>query len=139
MELSLKSTSLLGPFWLLVAAWFCANLPQSTYGDLLQRLEGMRHFSHQEQLAADTLSLLQGRAQPAVAKTKNDQRGKPRSHPAGAVGESLLKKLEFAASPDLTLISRTEVREDFVCFDKALPGAFSPDVPHPPPRNGVIG
>ena len=60
------------PFWLLVAAWFCANTPQQViYGAALWLANG-RHFSHQERLRTDVIGLLTGKkTNPLLALAKS--------------------------------------------------------------------
>jgi hypothetical protein len=48
------------PFWLLIAAWFCANSPQAATYSLIVWAKGSQHFSHQERLKEDVARLLTG-------------------------------------------------------------------------------
>ena len=139
MEVSVKSANLLGPFWLMVAAWLCANVPHSAYVEVIQGLEGIRHFSHQAQLTADTLNVLQGRGHQAVVKSESAPRKAPPGRPAGIPGESLLKKFEFAVLACDDIREPIEARVNYSEFESRPPDVFFGDVPHPPPRNGVIG
>jgi hypothetical protein len=49
------------PFWLLIAAWFCANSPQAATYSLIVWAKGSQHFSHQERLKEDVARLLTGK------------------------------------------------------------------------------
>ena len=48
------------PFWLLVAAWWCANTPQAATFEVILWLKGAACFSHQADLRADVASILTG-------------------------------------------------------------------------------
>jgi hypothetical protein len=48
------------PFWLLVAAWWCANTPQAATFELILWMKGAADFSHQAQLHAEVAALLNG-------------------------------------------------------------------------------
>lgn len=48
------------PFWILLAAWWCANTPQAATFELILWFKGAAHFSHQQQLHSDVASLLGG-------------------------------------------------------------------------------
>jgi hypothetical protein len=83
------------PLWLLIAAWFCANAPQSLVFGLGVWCGGARHFSHQERLKEEVAGLLCGNkasngfhAVPAVPA-----KPMPSPIPEGAV----LKKLDLSA------------------------------------------
>jgi hypothetical protein len=49
------------PFWVLLAAWFCANSPQEITFNLIVWAKGAQHFSHQERLREDVSMLLTGK------------------------------------------------------------------------------
>ncbi|HEX2855001.1 MAG TPA: hypothetical protein VHO24_17335 [Opitutaceae bacterium] len=48
------------PFWVLIAAWFCANTPQVAVYEFVSWLGSARHFSHQQRLQNDVVSVLTG-------------------------------------------------------------------------------
>jgi hypothetical protein len=48
------------PFWLLVAAWWCANAPQAATFEAILWLKGAAAFSHQADLHAEVAALLSG-------------------------------------------------------------------------------
>lgn len=48
------------PFWLLLAAWFCANSPQAATCEVIVWLGNARSFSHQERLSSEVASILAG-------------------------------------------------------------------------------
>jgi hypothetical protein len=52
------------PFWLLIAAWVCANSPQAATYAVLDWVASARHFSHQQQLAREVAHLLAGEKAP---------------------------------------------------------------------------
>ena len=53
------------PFWLLVAAWWCANAPQAATFELILWVKGAAHFSHQAELRRDVAAILNGTPQAA--------------------------------------------------------------------------
>jgi hypothetical protein len=59
------------PFWLLVAAWWCANTPQAATFEVILWLKGAAYFSHQADLHADVAAILTG--VPKVARGHGGQ------------------------------------------------------------------
>jgi hypothetical protein len=90
------------PFWLLLAAWFCANSPQAaTYG-LIVWLGQARHFSHQQRLTLQVATVLGGEhARSALAADKATP-DRPVSPPIPA--EATLKKIDLAITLSSELI-----------------------------------
>jgi hypothetical protein len=83
------------PFWLLLAAWFCANSPQSITYELIVWAGKSRHFSHQERLKEDVARLLAGRAAPIALVSARRLPERPFSAPIPA--EAVIKKIELGA------------------------------------------
>ena len=87
------------PFWLLIAAWVCANSPQAATYAVLTWLAEARSFSHQKQLTFDVAHLLAGEKSPshhavgAVAGNE-DQPAPPLSPIPDA---AVLKKLDLSS------------------------------------------
>jgi hypothetical protein len=96
-------------FWLLLAAWFCANTPPVVTFHLMVWTGGARHFSHQGRLKADVALLLSGKKLPAAAQelvsVPTDKPAAP-ALPAGNV----IKKIDLYASATLES-ARPAVRE----------------------------
>jgi hypothetical protein len=61
------------PFWLLVAAWWCANAPQAATYEAILWLKGAVYFSHQAELRADVVAILTGVPKVAVARGQGGQ------------------------------------------------------------------
>ncbi len=97
------------PFWLLLAAWFCANSPQALTYHLIVWAKGGSHFSHQERLKADVAFLLSGRKAAGLQKAIAAVPARPVAPPVPA--EAVLKKLDLS----------TPV---FTASDVPLPGAL---------------
>ena len=120
------------PFWLLLAAWFCANSPQSAMFAALSWLDEARHFSHQRRLTADVAFVLVGQKIPshfAMAAEASAQLPLP---PVPV--EAMLKKLDLAVertSEALPVAMRTPHR---VARAARPPERLGVPPPHEPPR-----
>ena len=82
------------PFWLLLAAWVCANSPQAAIYGVLGWLAEARNFSHQHRLMADVAGLLGGEKSPestVVASAETHQNSLP-----VVPADSVLKRLDLA-------------------------------------------
>jgi len=84
------------PFWLLIAAWFCANSPQSVAYNLIVWAKGSQHFSHQERLKADVAFLLKGGEAPPAPRIVKSPPARPVAEPIPT--EAVLKKLDLSAT-----------------------------------------
>lgn len=94
MRRSSSLTSPRWPFWLLIAAWVCANSPQAATYAVLTWLAEARSFTHQQRLAVEVAFLLSGEKTPeriSAAATATAAKLPP-AVPADAV----LKKLPLA-------------------------------------------
>lgn len=101
------------PFWLLLAAWFCANSPQAATYEVIVWLGEARHFSHQQRLTLEVATALGGEQARAAFFTATDSSEKPLAPPIPA--EATLKKIELAVHdtsellpPALRALARTE-------------------------------
>jgi hypothetical protein len=66
------------PFWLLIAAWVCANTPPALTCDALAWMKEAAHFSHQDRLKADVALILAGKeAAPLFAFIRSAPPVKP--------------------------------------------------------------
>ena len=84
------------PFWLLIAAWACANSPQAATYALLTWFGEARHFTHQQRLTGDVAFLLGGdggQTEPMVARSENTSPTTPL--PTVPV-EAVLKKISLS-------------------------------------------
>jgi hypothetical protein len=118
----------------MVVAWLCANVPHSAYVGLFQHLGEMRHFSHQAQLAADTLSVITAQNRRATVKRVPTTQHQSAGHASALPGESLTKKLEFFADAHEAMPLPAEALVNFIELALGTPTDFQGDVPHPPPR-----
>lgn len=91
------------PFWLLIAAWGCANAPQAALYAGLAWLAEARSFTHQQRLTVEVAYLLGGdAARPeragAIAATRTAATPKaPTAVPADAVLKKIVLALERGA------------------------------------------
>lgn len=127
------------PFWLLLAAWVCANSPQSATYAVLSWMAESRSFSHQHRLTGDVASLLGGervRGSAAIAHAANPAPSKPL--PPVPPPEAVLKK--FPLSLELLAEMLPPGLRAGCPFAPACvgPDSFRARPPHEPPRVAVV-
>lgn len=81
------------PFWLLLAAWFCANSLQAATYEIVVWLGNARHFSHQQRLTSEVASILAGSDAHDVIATASAAPERPFT-PLVAV-DATLKKIDL--------------------------------------------
>jgi hypothetical protein len=124
------------PFWLLIAAWVCANAPQAALYAGLAWLAEARSFSHQQRLTVEVAYLLGGdAARPertgAIAATRTAATPKaPTAVPADAVLKRLPLYLEQTADVLPPALGAGRPRE----IARAAPDTLRAPPPHGPPR-----
>lgn len=128
-----KSSPALWPIWLLVAAWFCANVPPTTVFHACAWVKGAAHFSHSSELRQSVAALLAGQpreAKPQLASTATTPRSLPPALPAGP--EVKKTDLMLLSGPLRLIASLPAVdRPELVLRAPVAPVA---EVPCPPPR-----
>ncbi|MEO7597453.1 MAG: hypothetical protein ABIV50_00870 [Opitutus sp.] len=93
------------PFWLLLAAWFCANIPQGvSYVTAVWVGEG-RTFSHQQRLETEVAKLLDGEETSPLFASVPDGPAAP-GNTAIPVEQSL-KKFELALESEPDALTAT--------------------------------
>jgi hypothetical protein len=122
------------PFWLLLAAWFCANSPQAAMFAVVNWIGESRHFTHQQRLVSDVAHLLGG-----VAKEKADvilavETGL--EHPQAPVvpRDAVLKKIDLSAPTEagLQVVTRPTIALSLVAA--RLRTQHAPESLTDPPR-----
>ena len=78
------------PFWLLVAAWWCANTPQAATFEVILWLKGAACFSHQAELKEDVSAILTGT--PKLAHSRHGQVGRETPPPAVPLAKTVAIK-----------------------------------------------
>lgn len=135
---SLRHTSAVRqwPFWLLIAAWVCANCPQLAVTVTLAWAGEARHFSHQSRLHAEVARLLTHNATPPssalVAETAPTEPFRPLIS-----AEALLKKPPLAVEPTVIWLGPLSRASRLQTAECDLPEAPRPPPPHEPPRVAV--
>jgi hypothetical protein len=122
------------PIWLLFAAWFCANSPQSVTYELLVWTRDAQHFSHQERLKSEVAAMLSGRGGAASRSVKQ---ASDRPSPPPIPAEGVLKKIDLFAP--LAIVSSAPVRQELqfpAQFVRAPDRARSEPL-LPPPREAA--
>ena len=124
------------PFWLLLAAWFCANSPQAATYALLTWLGEARHFSQQQRLTAEVAAVLTGAEAPVAFAAAPDTTVRPFAPPVPA--DATLKKIELAVERTVEVLP-SAVREKMrVARAMALPEPRRAAPPHEPPRARLV-
>ena len=124
------------PFWLLLAAWVCANAPAIAVCALLAWLGEARHFSHQQRLMTEVACVLAGQETPGVLDAVKDL---PPAPPPALPAEIEFKKLDLALERTVEVWHPAMPDKDFPPTVIALNGAWRAAPPHEPPRMGAIG
>jgi hypothetical protein len=122
------------PIWLLFAAWFCANSPQSLTYELVVWTRDAQHFSHQERLKAEVAAILSGRDGGASRRVEQAPE-RPSAPPIPA--EGVLRKIDLFAP--LAIASITPQRQELkfpTQFVRAPDRARSEPL-LPPPREAA--
>lgn len=127
------------PFWLLIAAWFCANAPQAATLHVFLWLKGSGHFSHQAELAHRVAALLSGQTKtPRTAAVTTADSAAPDRSPPALPARALAKKIDLSlarsAAPCFARTLELPRRPFSPLADCILPPSPARDVPTPPPR-----
>lgn len=122
------------PFWVLIAAWLCANTPQVASWHVILWVKQAQHFSHSSRLHAEVYALLSGQtadharhrvAQPVESETPS----KP------AVGADFsVKKILLSLEPNSPFTPSLVVPQRCREGGARILVEHVADVPYPPPR-----
>jgi hypothetical protein len=120
------------PFWMLIAAWVCANMPQVALFALLTWVGEARSFTHQERLSLEVACLLTGQCE---SNTVDSTSKLPEPAPVPVIPIDLLaKKLDLALEQTSEFLPLA-VRLVAPMIDPfSVPDSFRPAPPHEPPR-----
>jgi hypothetical protein len=121
------------PFWLLIAAWFCANVPSTAILHTFVWVNGAKHFSHHSELRQNVVSLLTGKSHTTseyLAATSTTTHPLPVSLPV----DGTVKKIDLSLTPATLQLVATRAAVDRIDFSVRAPAAPVADVPYPPPR-----
>lgn len=131
------------PFWLLIAAWLCANTPEIATWHFASWLKEARHFGHQERLRDELSALLAGDSLAASAPSSRlaagtDRESPPAAPPAAASPDGAVKKILIDLGERETLAA--PLSDDASRWPGAAARrtpARTDEVPHPPPRSAA--
>ena len=123
------------PFFLLVAAWICANSPQSLVSNVVEWAKGARHFSHQQQLRAEVVYLLAGPQMQAVLAASKAPSKAPATFPMP--DEAVLKKIDLAAPRNFEVPACCSELCLFVISAECAPDSVRAEPAFLPPRARV--
>ena len=119
------------PFWLLLAAWFCANSPQAATYEVVVWLGNARHFSHQQRLRAEVAAILAGPEAPVVVAAVHAAPERPPGPPLPAT--AALKKVDlFASIPGELILPVAHVPDFAVRGDLPPPAPWREPLSEPP-------
>lgn len=124
------------PFWVLIAAWFCANTPQVAVYEAVSWLGNARHFSHQQRLQIDVVSVLTG-DKAVLHLTAADTPAKPFLPVVPT--DAVLKKIELAVQSTSELLPPIACPLARVESKSQVPDSLRDRPPHEPPRVWFTG
>jgi hypothetical protein len=128
------------PFWVLLAAWICANSPQVAVYAVVTWVAEARTFSHQHELTRAVAHILKKEAAPSrvaflVRQASADRPVRPwPSIPNDAV----LRKVELALQLCDGPVWQAEGVQRFVLARVVVPESLRSAPPLGPPRAGAV-
>lgn len=123
------------PFWLLIAAWVCANSPQAATYAVLTWLAEARTFSHQQRLTVDVAFLLGGEKAPA--RITHAESAPSAELPPAVPADAVLKKLPLALERTAETPDAPDRRERWRPGSPGWPAALRAPPLLGPPRTTV--
>jgi hypothetical protein len=128
------------PFWLLIAAWVCANSPQAATYAVLTWLAEAPSFSHQQRLSLDVAQLFTGEALPAqTAFGETPAHEDSSDFPANPVPASaVLKKIDLTAETMAALAPLADRKAGRTQCTPACHDTLRAPPPHGPPRASAV-
>lgn len=135
-SLSRNRTTARWPFWLLLAAWFCANSPQAATYAVLTWFGEARHFTHQQRLTAEVAHVLTGEKAPGLLAVLKDAPTRPFAPTVPT--EAALKKIELAVEFTAEVLPPALREKVRVARAMSLPDARREAPPHEPPRARLV-
>ena len=122
------------PFWLLIAAWVCANTPAIAVFTLLAWLGEARHFSHQQRLVTDVAFVLTGNEAPGLGLMVAVKNTPKRAALPAVPTEIESKKLDLAVERTVEVRPPIARENSFLMGALVGPEALREPPPHQPPR-----
>jgi hypothetical protein len=124
------------PFWLLIAAWVCANSPQAAVYPFVSWLAEAPHFSHQHRLSTEVTRLLAGAPDATrAAQVASTPRSPATPRPTPAVPpEAVLKQLPLSLENVATVLPPPWRSHRPAARSDAAPESLRAAPPHGPPR-----
>lgn len=122
------------PFWLLIAAWGCANTPQVAVYTGLAWLAEAQSFSHQHRLSTDVAFVLAGKPTPQrIARAVKSTPSRPM---APVPAEAVVKKIPLAFESVVEVLPPALRASRPALIAWACPESLRAPPPHGPPRLG---
>lgn len=131
----LMNRSVKWPFWLLMVAWVCANVPQTALFATFAWLADARHFNHQQRVTLEVARLLGGEAgaDPIELSSAEGER----TPPPLVTTDGAAKKIVLALEPTSTALASAWVSGSEASGGVGAPEARREPPPVEPPRTLV--
>ncbi len=122
------------PFWLLIAAWICANSPQAATYAVITWIGEARHFTHQQRLTAEVAQVLTGAKVLEAPAVTVGEPVRPFAPPVPV--EATLKKIELSTEGTVELSPLAARKKVRVVRATVWPERRREAPPCEPPRVG---
>lgn len=127
------------PFWLLLVAWMCANVPGRVTSHVLVWMIHAGSISHQEQLGAGLTRIAQGDSPSADVAAAEAQADSRIPFEPALPSEAKVKKIDLAAEvAEDCLVSSISRQPDWMSWTD-IQGLLRDRPPHGPPRGRLHG
>jgi hypothetical protein len=127
------------PFWLLLLAWLCANVPGRVSSHVLTWMIHAGSISHQEQLGAGLTRMAQGEIPSAdVAAAEDPDDSRVPFEPA-LPSEATVKNIDLSAEVAEDFLVSSASRQPDWMSRKDMQGLLRDRPPHGPPRGRLHG
>ena len=128
------------PFWVLLAAWTCANTPQIAVYAVVTWIVEARSFSHQYELTRSVAHILKKESSPSrvgylLRKAANDRPSQPLPP---IPDDAVLRKVQLAIQLSDGLSERVSVPRRFAMGETSIQERVRPEPLHGPPRAGAV-
>ena len=127
------------PFWLLLAAWICANTPQVALFTALTWLTEGRSFAHQQRLTLDVACLLAGEkpSSPITDTVAAAQKQIPAKSIPPIPADAVIKKIELSLETISELLPAALRASHRIGLAWLCPPPQRCAPPHGPPRVSI--
>lgn len=125
------------PFWLLIVAWFCANIPGRVTSNVMAWVIDAGSISHQQRLETDVARISLGEQSGEQIERRDGAREPVRPFGPALPSEAKVKKIELATEGFDGVSPRAERDLQHRQTDCEMNGVRRDRPPHGPPRGAV--